>query len=148
MKAIFCPSFWTHPDLEDQPPEVKLTLCWIKTNHETAFNMTGMFTLSSGRFAYETGLDASWLTKTLDALPHWFVVAGKKCLFKNFIAEQFGTGKNLASSTCSKALRKRIPDLPHEFQEAIYALHPELKPSSPSVSPPGSVTTAVAQFYR
>jgi len=128
VKAFIPNSFWHNPALIDQPHPVKLTLLWIISNIDTRENMTGMFSLCPKKFSFDCGLEPNWLHDTIAALPDWFIVEGDKCLYKHFIAEQFGTGKALESSKCAIAIRRRLATQPKAFQKAILALHPELKP--------------------
>jgi uncharacterized phage protein (TIGR02220 family) len=118
--------FWTDPDLEDRPPEMKLTVAWLMTNPH--INMAGVTQLSHKRFTFETGLPSSWLDDALRELAKMFVRHGDKVLVRNFIRHQFGSGPKLATNNIGRALVKLIPNLPAPFQETIYGLHPELKP--------------------
>lgn len=126
MNPKIHPSFWRDTDLEEKPPEMKLTLLWMMTNPDLHF--AGVFRLAPRRFNFETGLESCWLTKTIDALPKMFVVDCESVLIKNFIKYQFGTGQKLAANNMGKALINVIPQLPRKLADAIYEQHPELKP--------------------
>ena len=126
MDAKFSAKFWDDPDLEEQPPEVKLTFAWAFTNGDR--DLCGTFRFSARRFTFQTGLEASWLERTIKALPRSLVRDGEHVLCVKFIAHQFGRGPAMVANNIAKALAKPFALLTPQLQEAILTTYPELKP--------------------
>lgn len=148
MDAKIPATFWSDPDMEPLPMEVRLTLLWSKTN--PARNDCGAYRFTASRFTLETGLDASWHEKTAAALPAHFMREGHWVLYLPFIKEclQLGhvIGKGGFVNKGAIALAKPFRALPNPLQRALLDTYPELasvwKPfTSPSVPDAEALTT-------
>jgi len=124
MDAKITPAFWD--DMEEHPPEMKLTVLWAMTN--SSRDNCGVFRRSPGRFAFQTGLAAHWLNDTISRLPRMFVEDGERVLLRNFIRYQIGVGVALARDNQAKGLHKGFKLLSPRLQQAILETYPELKP--------------------
>lgn len=123
MDAKISPAFWD--DMEEHPYQMKLTVLWAMTN--SSRDSCGVFRRSPARFAFQTGLDATWLNETIDRLPRMFVEDGERVLLRNFIRYQIGVGQALARDNQAKGLHKGFKLLSPRLQNAILETYPELK---------------------
>lgn len=126
MDAKISGAFWSDPDIEEQPQEVKLTMLWLLTNPDR--DLCGVTRLSVRRFAFQTGLEPEWIDTTIGALSKSLVREGERVLALNFIGYQIGEGRALAANNWAKGLTKPFGLLPERLQLAILERYPELKP--------------------
>jgi hypothetical protein len=127
MDARIPASFWSDPALENQAPEIRLTLLWQLTHYDT--NLCGAYRFSPSRFALDTGLDPSWHEKTLAAFPERFVLAENWVLILSYVQGQVGDllGRGGRWNNLAKALAKPFGLLPSLLQQKLHALHPDLE---------------------
>jgi hypothetical protein len=130
-------SFWSDPDIDRfrgaQKAELRLTLIWAITNPST--NCLGIFPVNPDRFAFDTGLEADALLRTMQALPKPFVVDADSgfALVRNYVRYQYGVGVALAKNNMTRTLRREVLTAPKALAEKLFELYPELKPfHSPS----------------
>lgn len=102
MKPFIDQAFWSDPEIENSPADVKLCALWLITNSNTS--LIGLCGVSEVRFAFETGLPREALAKTVETLPSSFVRVGNIVFVKNYVRHQFGQGEKLQRNNFFSAL--------------------------------------------
>lgn len=126
MKPLLDQAFWSDPDIEQSPSEVKLAALWLITNPQT--NLIGVCGASSGRFTFETGLNSEALERALKGLPRAFVRVGSVVFVKNYIRHQFGSGDKLKRNNFFVALKSLFLGIKDERLRMLFVTeYPEFK---------------------
>jgi hypothetical protein len=118
--------FWSDLLLEEQAPELKLTVLWSLTNREV--NFCGVYPFTVRHFSGDTGLKQEWHQKMLVLLPDRYLFDSGHVLVREYIREQIGdlVGANGRWNNLAKALRKPFGAVPARLQVELMALYPEL----------------------
>jgi hypothetical protein len=124
MDTKISSSFWSHPDIEQATPEIRLAACWLLTNDRLSH--CGYAQVSENRFAFETGLPRETLARAFEALPDTFVRTAKGYWIPSFIRHQFGSGNSLARSNMRVPIGKAVAACPLEIIEKVRTSYPEL----------------------
>jgi hypothetical protein len=132
MDTKISPEFWSHRDIENASPEVKLAALWLLTH--SRLTLCGYAEVTEKRFAFETGLPGEVLPRAIEALPETFVRVGKGYFVPSFIARQFGSGSPLAKSHMSAAIVKELRSHSAEIAETVLGYYPELEVAYCSLS--------------
>lgn len=130
-------SFWTDKEVEQLPAESKLALVWMLTNSQ--INVCGIFQVTERRFAFETGLPAEALWKTVEALPR--ALKGFKSIdtiyCRNFIRHQLGSGNALTKNNIFRAVVSSSQAIKHpELRDALIGDYPEIVVGNEALSIP------------
>ncbi len=104
MQTKIYSDFWSDPEIEPQPPEIKLAALWLLTNERV--NLLGYAEVTEKRFVYDTGLPAGALAKTFKALAKPFPRFGEGYWIASYIKLQFGSGEPLARNNMFKPLAR------------------------------------------
>lgn len=128
MKPFIHPSFWSDPEIEQQPSDIKLCALWLITNSQTS--VIGICEASPRRFVFETGLKASVLDRVCESLPGTFSRFGQSILIRNFVRHQFGTGDSLTKNNYFKAMVRAYKLVREDsVRHAVLAEYPEFRPA-------------------
>lgn len=125
MIVRISPSFWSDPDIEEMPPELKLAALWMLTNSRTT--LFGYVEVSPRRFLFETGTPYEGLDALCKAHPKGFVKCGAGYWIRNFISYQMGSGDKLVANNFCKGLVRSLrayQGLP--VFEKVLSAYPEL----------------------
>jgi TfoX/Sxy family transcriptional regulator of competence genes len=118
-------AFWSDPDIEEQPHEIKLCALWLMTNPRLTHY--GYSETTEKRFAFETGLPPDTLARTLQALPRAFVPVGKGVWVRNFIRYQIGGTNTLVINNIGKAIVRDLESRGNpELSALVYTQYPNL----------------------
>lgn len=124
MNPTIQTAFWSDADVEAAEPSIKLTVLWLITNPQTS--MIGLCKVTPRRFTFETGLDATWLTKACAALPRMLLQTSEGIWLRNFIGHQFGRGKKLQRNNCFRAVRSAFAGVKDaDLRSAVLETYPE-----------------------
>lgn len=133
MKPFIHPSFWSDPEIEQQPSDIKLCALWLITNSQTS--VIGICEASPRRFVFETGLKATVLDRVCEALPGTFTRFGSSILIRNFIRHQFGTGEALTKNNYFKAMVRTYRSVrENDVRKAVLAEYPEFESAEEGLS--------------
>jgi hypothetical protein len=129
MQTKIHSDFWSDPDIEAQPGEVKYAALWLMTNERV--NLLGCAEVTGKKFAYDTGLPVEALRRAIEALPKTFVALGKgfnNYWIRNYIRRQFGEGDSLLRNNLFKPLARAWQGLRDPvLKEQILKEYPEFE---------------------
>jgi len=145
MDTKFSSDYWSHPQVEAAPLEVKLAGAWMRTNDR--LTLCGYAAVTPQRFAFETGLPETWFSRAIEALNEWFIRAPRGYFVPGYIGEQIGRGDSLLANNMCKGLLRGLAALhDHIISALVVAAYPELEDAikvtsnlNPLSSPPGGV---------
>lgn len=124
METKVYSKFWSDPEIEPQPHDVKLAALWLLTNERV--NLLGYAEVTEKRFAYDTGLPPEALTKAFEALGKPFPRFGEGYWIRRYIRLQFGEGDSLARNNMFKPLVRAWQGLQDEaLKREIAKVYPE-----------------------
>lgn len=123
-------TIWSKPAVERLGPGPKLALFWLR--HNSALDLAGYLVTSERRFVYETGCEPEDLPRALEALPKDFEVLengeeGQIIWLRNYVAEQIGTGAQLAKNHMGKAVCRALAKHFEGLREPFFEEYPELR---------------------
>jgi hypothetical protein len=98
--------FWSDPDIEEMPSQLKLAALWVLTNSRTT--LFGFVEVSKRRFEFETGSPYEALAELCKAHPKGFKAVGGGIWVRNFIRYQIGAGEKLIANNFCKGLVRAL----------------------------------------
>lgn len=126
MDTKFSPDYWSHRQVEDASPEIKLAGAWMRTN--SSLTLFGYAEVTPRRFAFETGLAPETLARACEALSEWFQALPKGYFAPNHIREQIGSGDSLLNNNVCKGLVRALVTLNDEqVTTLVLRYYPELE---------------------
>lgn len=119
---------WSSAEFEALGPEGKLTVLWLQTCGYR--DMCGIVCATLKRFHFETGLDESWLWRTVQALPR--ALKGFEGLgmiyIRDYIGDQLGRGNKLKNNNIFRAVVSAANSIRHqEVLDCLLADYPEFE---------------------